>query len=168
MAPQPRSPRGPIRVLFVCTGNICRSPTADAVMRKFVSEAGLEGVVEVDSAGTTGYHNGHPADARSAAAGRTRGFDLSSLRSRRIRLEDYTAFDYLVAMDEGHLAEMRGQCPAGARGQLVMFRDYCSKHSPGDVPDPYYGGDTGFEDVLDLVEDGCRGLLDVLRSEARP
>lgn len=147
------------RVLFVCTGNICRSPTADGILRHMVREQGLEDRIEVDSAGTIAYHEGEPADARSAEAAARRGYDLSPLRARALRPGDYDAFQWILAMHREHMTEMRAQAPAERHERLHMFRDFCEQHGPGDVPDPYYGGGRGFEEVLDMVEDGCRGLL---------
>jgi len=150
---------GPQRVLFVCTGNICRSPTADGVLRAMVAAAGVDHAIEVDSAGMIAFHEGHPADRRSIAAAARRGYDLSALRARQIRQRDYATFDRILAMDQSHLDDMRRAAPSAHHGRLAMFRDFCAESGPGDVPDPYYGGATGFEDVLDLIEEGCTALL---------
>ena len=148
------------RVLFVCTGNICRSPTAEGVFRHFAATAGID--VEADSAATHGYHIGEPPDPRTIAAAAKRGFDLKALRARRVRREDFNQFDLILAMDGGHLEHLRAMRPEDARAEVQLFLDY-HPTGTGDVPDPYYGGPQGFEDVLDLVEEASRGLLAKLR-----
>lgn len=149
------------RVLFVCTGNICRSPTAEGVFRHLAVDAGI--AVEADSAGTHGYHIGEPPDPRTVAAAARRGFDLNSLRARRVKREDFNQFDLILAMDRGHLAHLETMRPQDARAQVKLFLDY-HPETKRDVPDPYYGGPEGFEHVLDLVEAASRGLLDDLRT----
>lgn len=145
-------------VLFVCTGNICRSPTADGVFRKLVADAGLD--VLVDGAGTHGYHIGDPPDPRSIKAARTRGYDLSPLRARKLVAADFTRFDLILAMDRGHLDIMRRLAPAGSTAELSLFADHAPAPWTGrDVPDPYYGGADGFMEVLDMVEAGAKALL---------
>ena len=139
------------RVLFVCTGNICRSPTAEGVLRHLAKEAGIE--VQVESAGTGDWHVGHPPDERAQHHARSRGYDLSAQRARQVRRRDFEDFDLIVAMDRGHLAALERQCPPQHRGKLRMLVE------GRDVPDPYYDGPDGFERVLDMVEAGCRGLL---------
>jgi protein-tyrosine phosphatase len=146
------------RLLFVCSGNICRSPTAEAVMRSLVAQRGLESEVEVDSAGTGNWHAGESADRRAAAAALRRGVHLDGV-ARQVIPEDFEHFDLLLAMDSGHLAELRRMAPPGACGRVRMFAD-------SDVPDPYYGGEQGFEAVLDMVEAGCAELLDGLGFDA--
>jgi protein-tyrosine phosphatase len=153
-----------VSVLFVCTGNICRSPTAEGVFRRMVADAGLEGAVSVDSAGTHDYHVGEAPDTRTVAAARTRGIRLDDLRGRRVTQGDFDRFDLVVAMDRGHQRILRGLRPAGASGQLVLFMDFAPEAGIADVPDPYFGGSDGFEQVLDLVEAGCRGLLAHIRA----
>lgn len=149
-------------VLFVCTGNICRSPTADGVFAKLVADAGLD--VRVDSAGTHGYHIGEPPDPRTVRAARTRGYDLSPLRARKLVAADYDRFDLMLAMDRGHLDIMRRLAPAGSAAQLALFTDFAPAPWHGrDVPDPYYGGAEGFTAVLDMVEAGARALLSHIR-----
>ena len=148
------------RVLFVCTGNICRSPTAEGVFRHFADSAGVE--VEADSAGTHGYHIGEPPDPRTIAAAAKRGFDLKPLRARRVKHEDFNQFDLILAMDGGHLAHLEAMRPKDARAAVKLFLDY-HPEKKRDVPDPYYGGPEGFEHVLDLVEAASRKLLDELR-----
>ncbi|MCB1958241.1 MAG: low molecular weight phosphotyrosine protein phosphatase [Rhodocyclaceae bacterium] len=150
------------RILFVCTGNICRSPTADGVARHWIARLGLGGEIEVDSAGTHGYHAGERPDPRTCKAASRRGYELGKLRARRLVREDFERFDLLLAMDEGHLAIMREICPPHLAHKLQRFMDYAREHEGTEVPDPYYGGERGFDVVLDLVEDGVRGLLDSL------
>ena len=155
-----------IRVCFVCLGNICRSPTADGVMVKLVADAGLADRIDVDSAGTSAYHVGESADHRSATVARGRGYALTS-RSRQFVPADWAQFDYVLAMDRANLRNLRRLPGAGAfSGTLALFRDF-DPESPAesDTPDPYYGGPDGFDDVLDICERGCRGLLDQIRSD---
>ena len=140
------------RILFVCTGNICRSPTAEGVMRVLLGDAGLGAYVEVDSAGTHGYHIGDAPDPRTQEAALRRGYDLSGLRARKVSPNDFVRFDHVLAMDDGHLRLLRRMCPPEHRGKLSMFLDR-------DVPDPYYGGADGFEQVLDLAEEGARAWI---------
>lgn len=156
------------RVLFVCTGNICRSPTAEAVARALVQEAGLADLIAVDSAGTHGYHVGEPPDPRAAKAAARRGYDLSPLRARRIEIADFQRFDLVLAMDVGHLETMLRSCPEVYRPKVQLFMRYARNHDLDEVPDPYYGGDAGFEAVLDYCEDGVGGLIDALRAELAP
>ncbi len=147
-------------VLFVCTGNICRSPTADGVMRHRVAAAGLEGQVLVDSAGTHGYHIGEPPDPRTIQAARARGYDLSPLRARKLVVADFDRFDLILAMDRGHLEIMRRLAPAGSPAELALFTRFAPPpHTDRDVPDPYYGGAQGFAEVLDMVEAGVAALM---------
>jgi protein-tyrosine phosphatase len=143
------------RLLFVCSGNICRSPTAEAVMRDMVAEQGLDGEIEVDSAGIGNWHAGESADRRAAAAALRRGVRLEGV-ARQVTPADFEDFDLILAMDSGHLAELRRMAPPGTSGRVRMFTGQ-------DVPDPYYGGERGFDDVLDLVEAGCADLLDEFR-----
>jgi protein-tyrosine phosphatase len=156
-----------VRILFVCLGNICRSPTAEGVMRHLLREEGLEDRVELESAGTGGWHVGDPPDARATEAAARRGIALDGA-ARRVTREDFERFDLLVAMDRENLAELRHLAPdgeAGAKVRLLREFDPASAGAPDlDVPDPYYGGPRGFDDVLDLVEAACRGLLDEVRT----
>lgn len=149
-------------VLFVCTGNICRSPTADAVMRRLVREAGLADKVRVDSAGTHDYHVGEPPDERAQHHARRRGYDLSDLRARQVAADDFESFELILAMDRGHLEILRRIAPVQHRHKLRLFMEFAPGQSE-EVPDPYYGGPGGFERVLDMVEAAARGLLAELR-----
>lgn len=149
-------------MLFVCMGNICRSPTAHGVFRAMVVEAGLAQRVRVDSAGTHGYHPGEPPDARSQSHAARRGYDLSDLRARQITPEDYAAFDLVLVMDWDNHALATAQCPPHLVHKVRRLTEFCQHQVAEVVPDPYYGGAQGFEGVLDLVEDACRGLLHVI------
>ncbi|KAF0814171.1 Low molecular weight protein-tyrosine-phosphatase YfkJ [Andreprevotia sp. IGB-42] len=151
-------------VLMVCTGNICRSPTADGVLSSMVADAGLTDQVEVDSAGTHDYHVGEAPDRRAVAHAAKRGFDLSTLRAREVSAADFSRYDLILAMDEGHMRLLQRACPPAQRHRLKLFLEFATHHSEREVPDPYYGGAEGFEHVLDLVEDGCEGLLAHIRS----
>ena len=148
-----------ISVLFVCMGNICRSPTAEAVFRARVEEAGLARHILIDSAGTHDYHIGDPPDARAQRAALQRGYDMSALRGRQVDLPDFTRFDYVLAMDRANLAILQRLCPQAQRERLGLFLEYARQHDEREVPDPYYGGADGFERVLDMVEDAAEGLL---------
>ncbi|MAD46710.1 MAG: phosphotyrosine protein phosphatase [Oceanospirillaceae bacterium] len=149
-----------IRVLFVCLGNICRSPTAHGVFVKKTEEHGLQGQVDVDSAGTAAYHCGEAPDARASAAAARRGYDLSELRARQAVAEDFYTFDYVLAMDHANLINLQALCPSDAPTRPQLFlQTYGRRFQESEVPDPYYGGSDGFEHVLDLVEDACEGLL---------
>jgi protein-tyrosine phosphatase len=147
------------RVLFVCMGNICRSPSAEGVMRKLVGEAGLQDVIELDSAGTHDYHVGEAPDMRSQAAAKVRGYDLAPLRARQVRASDFTDFDLLLAMDKGNLALLQRHCPPSLQSKLQLMMHYAEKSPASEVPDPYCESEQGFEVVLDYLEDACGGLL---------
>lgn len=152
-----------MRVLFVCLGNICRSPTAEGVFRHKLREAGLEQRVLTDSAGTGDWHVGKAPDARTRLAARRRGYVLDDLRARQVEAEDFQRFDLILAMDRNNLAELETLRPAMARSDLdLLLRRY--QLAPDEVPDPYYGGEAGFEQVLDLIEQACEGLLREVRS----
>lgn len=150
-------------VLFVCMGNICRSPTAEGVFRHVVNESGLEGKIHVDSAGTHAYHVGEPPDRRAQAAAERRGISLADIRARRVRETDYAEFDYVIAMDRLNLHMLTEQADEQFHERLSLFLEYGSGDE-NEVPDPYYGGAAGFERVLDLVEEASRRLLETLRS----
>ena len=154
--------RQQISVLFVCMGNICRSPTAEGVFRHLVAEAGLADAVFVDSAGTHAYHVNEPPDRRARAAEERRGISLDDIRARRVDEEDFARFDYVVAMDRDNQAMLLGKAEPGHHGKIRLFLEFSSGLEE-EVPDPYYGGAAGFERVLDLVEDASRGLLAVIR-----
>lgn len=147
------------RILFVCTGNICRSSTAEGVLRHYIAEAGLGDAIETASAGTHGYHIGEPPDPRTVAAARRRGFDLSAQRARKLRMEDFHTYDLILAMDRGHFAHLESLRPNDARAEVRMYLEYHPDRSHTDVPDPYYGGAEGFEQVLDMVEHASKALL---------
>ncbi|GEQ73063.1 phosphotyrosine protein phosphatase [Comamonas testosteroni] len=149
----------PVRVLMVCTGNICRSPTAHGVLEKMVADAGLQHRVQVDSAGTHGYHVGEAPDARSQQHARRRGYDLSGQRARQLTKQDFDAFDLVLVMDSANEAAARRLASPAQQQRLHRLTDYCQHFGDQEVPDPYYGGERGFEHVLDLVEDACRNLL---------
>lgn len=151
-----------ISVLFVCTGNICRSPTAEAIFRKLVAEAGMSETILADSAGTHGYHVGEPPDRRAQASAADRGYDLSSLRARRVERADFQRFDLIVAMDRGHFTILSRMAEPSAAHKLKLMMSYAGGFEEKDVPDPYYGGPQDFERVLDMLEDAARGLLDFL------
>lgn len=148
-----------MRILFVCTGNICRSPTAEAVFRRLAAEAGLAGAVQVDSAGTHGYHVGEPPDERTQSAAALRGFSMDGQVARRVEATDFDAFDLILAMDRGHKAQLDRLAPPQAAGKVRLFLDFAPGTGRQDVPDPYYGESDGFELVLDLIMAGSRGLL---------
>ena len=150
-----------ISILFVCMGNICRSPTAEGVFRYFVEEAGLSESIEVDSAGTHAYHTNEPADRRAQAAAERRGYSMSDIRARRVRDDDFERFDVIIAMDRDNLATLVDQADAEHHDKIRLFLEYSAVQET-EVPDPYYGGAAGFERVLDLVEEASRGLLETL------
>jgi protein-tyrosine phosphatase len=146
-------------VLFVCMGNICRSPTAHGVFRKKVIDQGLDHWVEVDSAGTHNYHPNSPPDERSQEHAAKRGYDLSDLRARQIEVADFERFNIILVMDWDNLALVQERCPPHHQAKVRRLTEFCIQHDSPVVPDPYYGGVKGFEDVLDLVEDACEGLI---------
>jgi protein-tyrosine phosphatase len=151
-----------MNILFVCMGNICRSPTAEGVMRKLVAEAGMDHRIMVDSAGTHGYHVGEPPDPRAQAAAKRRGYDIADLRARELEAADYERFDLLLAMDFNNLDRLQILCPPQFQSKLGMLMGYARQCKAPIVPDPYYRGASDFNRVLDYVEDACQGLLQAL------
>lgn len=154
-------------LLFVCMGNICRSPTAHGVMRHKVHALGLQPWIAVDSAGTHNYHPGSPPDARSQVHAAQRGYTLADLRARQVRAADFEVHDLILAMDADNLDLLHAQCPPQHQHKLQRLTAFCLRHESLVVPDPYYGGAQGFEQVLDLVEDACDGLIAHLRQRAQ-
>ncbi len=149
----------PYAILFVCMGNICRSPTADGVLRAKLQQFHLQHQVQVDSAGTHNFHPGSPPDERSQEHAARRGYDLSALRARQIGDADFESFDLILAMDWDNLALVQDLCPPQHQNKVRRLTEFCQQLDSPVVPDPYDGGDAGFEQVLDLVEDACNGLL---------
>jgi protein-tyrosine phosphatase len=156
-----------VRILFVCLGNICRSPTAEGVLRALAAREAPELSIEVDSAGTAAYHVGEPPDPRTREAAARRGYDLAALRARIVEPGDFERFDLILAMDRENLQVLQRRAPGSARERLRLFLEFSPEPGPSEVPDPYYGGPNGFEEVLDLVEAAARGLIARLR-EHRP
>lgn len=152
------------KVLFVCMGNICRSPTAEGVFRRQVVAAGLSDMIVIDSAGTHDYHIGKPPDNRAQQAALKRGYDLSGLRGRQVALRDFQEFDYILAMDTDNLSYLQKNCPQQQQHKLNLLMEFSENFSQRKVPDPYYGGAQGFENVLDMVEDAATGLLQKIQS----
>ncbi len=152
-----------VKVLFVCLGNICRSPTAHGVFLHLVAREGLADRIEVDSAGTHAYHVKDPPDPRAQAAAAKRGVDLSPLRARKALQEDFQVFDYVLAMDRSNYDHLSALCPAGAEDKLRLFLSFAPQLGEDEVPDPYYGGTAGFERVLDMIESAAEGLLADIR-----
>ncbi len=151
-----------VKVLMVCTGNICRSPTAEGVLRHKLEEAGLGDRVLVDSAGTIDYHSGDPPDSRAVEQARRRGYDLSGQRARQLRHRDFEDFDLILCMDRGHLSQLRRNCPEARRDRLRLFLEFAPDLGLSEVPDPYYGGLADYDYALDLIEPGVAGLIEVL------
>lgn len=152
-----------VSVLFVCMGNICRSPTAEGVFRKFVDDAGLTGLVHTDSAGTHAYHRGSQPDYRACEAAERRGYSLTEIQARRVSSMDFESFDFIIAMDDDNLNDLRDEADEDHHAKISLLLDYSETGGLREVPDPYYGGLGGFEKVLDLVEQASRGLLDKVR-----
>ncbi|PIA39232.1 hypothetical protein AQUCO_02700427v1 [Aquilegia coerulea] len=169
----PQTGNKPFSVLFVCLGNICRSPAAEGVFTDLVNKRGLQSNFKIDSAGTIGYHEGNPADSRMRAASKRRGIEITSI-SRPIRPSDFKDFDLILAMDRQNKEDILGALerwkfketlPDDAHKKVKLMCSYCKKHGESEVPDPYYGGPQGFEKVLDLLEDACESLLDNIVAE---
>jgi protein-tyrosine phosphatase len=152
-----------VSVLFVCMGNICRSPTAEGVFRRLVTDAGLGDAVHADSAGTHAYHSGEPPDRRARAAAERRGYSLDEIRARRVTDLDFEGFDFIVAMDEDNLSNLRDFAEEPHHHKIRLFLEFAGRSDMREVPDPYYGGAQGFERVLDLVEEASAGLLEAVR-----
>ena len=148
-----------VRVLFVCLGNICRSPASEGVFRTVVTNAGLDSVISIDSAGTGDWHVGDPPDPRGQAAALKRGYDLSDQRARKVTIRDFKQFDYIIGMDSSNCADLAAIAPEAARDKIKLFLNYAPHLGRRDVPDPYYGGLEGFENVLDMLEEASKGLL---------
>lgn len=155
-----------MRILFVCMGNICRSPSAEGVFRHLLAESQPDLAIEIDSAGTHAYHTGNPPDRRSIEAARRRGIDISRLRARTVTDEDFERFDLLLAMDEDNAALLRERAPPRYRERIRLLMEYAPDAGAAEVPDPYYGGANGFEAVLDLLEAAAEGLLQQLARKA--
>lgn len=151
-------------VLLVCMGNICRSPTAEGVLRRKAQERGMAHLLTIDSAGTHGYHVGEAPDGRAQTAAQGRGYDLSSLRARQVSERDFVQYDYILAMDRDNLANLKRRCPPEHQHKLHLFLAFSRSYPNLEVPDPYYGGRQGFDQVLDMVEDASLGLLDKLKA----
>ena len=155
--------RKPFRVLFICMGNICRSPAAEIVFRKMVDDAGLAEAIQIDSAGTIGYHAGKGPDPRMAATLKSRGYSIAG-RARQVMAKDLDDFDLLLVADRENLADVRRLDPSGQRREKIrLLVEFCENLEASQVPDPYYGGQRGFDEVVDLIEDACGGLLGNIR-----
>jgi protein-tyrosine phosphatase len=157
-----------VRICFVCSGNICRSPTAEVVLRRLVADAGLSSSIEVCSAGIGSWHAGDPADERSADAMRRHGYDPSGHRARQVSRQDWVDHDLVIAMDRGHARDLARMLPAGAQCEVRLLLSYDPLAAALDVPDPYYGGPSGFDDVLAMIERACVLLLDEVRRQLPP
>jgi protein-tyrosine phosphatase len=156
-----------IKILFVCMGNICRSPTAEGVFAKLIEEQKLEDCFQIDSAGTHAYHEGKQPDLRSQGAALERGIKLDHLRARRVIMGDFEDFDYLLVMDDHNFETMIDACPDEYKNKISYFLEYAPQLATREVPDPYYGGQFGFEDVLDLIEAASEGFLSMLNTAGR-
>lgn len=154
------------KVLFVCMGNICRSPSAEGVFRHLVDEAGLSDVVGVDSAGTHDFHIGEAPDARAQASARKRGYDISHCVARQITQDDFREFDLILAMDWENLSALQQRCPRAYHHKLMLLMRFANEFEEATIPDPYYGGVDGFGKVLDYIEDACQGVLEMVRKRA--
>ncbi len=152
-----------VKVLFVCMGNICRSPTAHGVFEHLVNEGELSQYIEIDSAGTHAYHVGNPPDARAQEIANKRGFDLSHLKARQVEENDFPYYDYILAMDKDNYELLDQACPDEFKNKLSLFLDFAPDHPLSEVPDPYYGGKKGFENVFDMVNTASLGLLDDIK-----
>lgn len=149
---------------MVCMGNICRSPMAEGIFRREIAKAGLQDQVSIDSAGTHSYHIGEPPDSRAQSAISRRGVDISGLRGRQVADADFDAFDFILAMDEGNLGILKHNAPSHAHGKIRLLLSYSSKYPNQEVPDPYYGGASGFENNLDMIEDAVQGVIEEIQA----
>jgi protein-tyrosine phosphatase len=156
-----------MRVLFVCMGNICRSPSAEGVFRHALSRRAPQVTIEIDSAGTHDYHVGEAPDARALAAARRRGIDISQLRARNVMPDDFERFDLILAMDEENMRELKRRAQRAHHERIRLVMEYAPSATRRDVPDPYYGGEQGFEEVLDLLEEAADGLIDALLTQTK-
>ncbi|MFN9772432.1 MAG: low molecular weight protein-tyrosine-phosphatase [Burkholderiales bacterium] len=154
------------RVLFVCMGNICRSPMAEGVFRHMIRQSGLDDVVKVESAGTHAFHVGEGPDKRAQATASKRGYDITDLRARRVEDVDFEKFDLILAMDWDNLSLLQQQAPKKAHHKLQLLMRFATEHESATIPDPYYGAQQGFDQALDFIEDACAGLLEVARRRA--
>ncbi|MFT7533589.1 MAG: protein-tyrosine phosphatase [Gammaproteobacteria bacterium] len=154
-----------IKVLFVCLGNICRSPTSEGFFQNLLAIHKLEETIMVDSAGTGNWHIGNPPDARAQQVASSRGVDLSKLKARQVAVHDFEEFDYIIAMDRGNLDHLLSMCPSQHQSKVSLFLDYTDQFDVDEVPDPYYGGDGGFDQVLDMIESASTGLLEKIRQQ---
>ncbi len=162
--PEDPETRKGINILFVCMGNICRSPMAHGVFQSLVEKHSLKEIIGVDSAGTYAYHTGDPPDPRARAVAAQRGYSLENLRARKVRTQDFTAFDLIFAMDRQNYEDLLAHCPETRKDKVRLLLDFARRTEREEVPDPYYGGRDGFETVLDLIEDACSGLLEYVQS----
>ena len=153
------------RVLFVCLGNICRSPTAQAIFEKRITEHGLEDLFKIDSCGTGSWHIGKMPDSRAIEAAEKRGYSLRHIRGRKMQTKDFDNFDYFIAMDRENLKEIERLLPENFYGNVVLFSSFIKDSKLVDVPDPYYGGERGFDEVIDLIELGVSGFLKSILSD---
>ncbi|MBC7623080.1 MAG: low molecular weight phosphotyrosine protein phosphatase [Aeromicrobium sp.] len=156
-----------MKVLFVCMGNICRSPTAEGVFRKMVESGPLAGKVDIDSAGTHGYHEGAPPDPRAIEHAKQRGYDLTQLRAREVSPSDFERFDYVIAMDELNRRHLKSICPTRLQNKIELILEYGGEADEYEVPDPYHGKPADFETALDLIEAGCEGLHEYLHDQLK-
>lgn len=152
-----------IKILFVCTGNICRSPSAEAVLRHYISQSGCSTQWFIDSAGTHGYHVGEAPDSRAQSAAKKRGINMAGIKARKVIADDFVKFDHIVAMDQGHYRLLEAIAPEESKATLSLFLDYFPKADSKDVPDPYYDGDEAFEFVLDILEQGTIHLIEKIK-----
>ncbi len=162
--PENPATRKDINILFVCMGNICRSPMAHGVFQNLVEKHSLQEVIGVDSAGTYAYHTGEPPDSRARAVAAQRGYSLEHLRARKVRAQDFMAFDLILAMDHQNHEDLLAHCPKTRKDKVRLLLDFARRTEREEVPDPYYGGLNGFETVLDLIEDACSGLLEHIQT----